>query len=84
MDANVTAHVNAAPDVDGNVPQFTAETFVPGVTAVAITPAGNCSVTVADVPLAAPPLLPNFNVYVIDPSVNTGPVEDFESVNVAG
>ncbi len=58
--------------------------MVPGVTAVAVTPAGNCSNTLAEVPLAVPPLLPSFSVYVIEPPVNTGPVEDFASVNDTG
>jgi hypothetical protein len=37
----VAEHVSNAPGADGSVPQLTEETFVPAVTAVAITPAGN-------------------------------------------
>ena len=55
---SVTVQVNVAPAADGNVPQVTPDTPVPAVTAVATTPEGRTSLTVAEVPEAEPPLLP--------------------------
>ena len=55
---NVTEQESVAPAEEGNVPQLTADTPVPAVTAVATTPEGNFSDTVAEVPEAVPPLLP--------------------------
>ena len=55
---SVTVQVSVAAAAEGNVPQFTLLTPVPAVTAVATTPAGSFSFTVADSPLAVPPLLP--------------------------
>jgi hypothetical protein len=40
-EANVSEQLNKAPAALGNVPQFTALTFSPAVTAVATTPAGS-------------------------------------------
>lgn len=54
----VTVHVSVAPALDGKLPQLTALTPVPADTDWATTPAGNVSLTVADRPLAVPPLLP--------------------------
>jgi hypothetical protein len=61
-DDKVTAQLNSAPADDGNVPQLTALTPVPAVTAVATTPAGNWSSTVVLVPEVEPPPLPSPNV----------------------
>ena len=55
---SVTVQVSNAPALDGRLPQFTALTPVPAVTDLATTPAGSCSLMVADKPLAVPPLLP--------------------------
>ena len=38
---SVTAHDRSAPAAEGSAPQSTDATFVPAVTAVAITPAGS-------------------------------------------
>ena len=54
----VTVHVSVAPAADGKLPQSTDVTPVPALTAVATTPAGSTSFTVADVPDVVPPLLP--------------------------
>ena len=58
----VTLQLSKAPAADGKEPQLTALTPVPGVTAVATTPAGNCSEMRADVPEAEPPEFPRPNV----------------------
>ena len=58
----VTLQLNKAPAAEGKVPQLTALTPLPAVTAVAITPAGSCSFRVALVPLVRPPLLPRVSV----------------------
>lgn len=68
---SVSVHVSVAPAALGSAPQLTTLTPAPGATAVATTPAGNLSDTVALVPLAVPPLLPRPIVYVIDPFVST-------------
>lgn len=54
----VTVQVSSAPALEGRLPQLTLLTPVPAVTDLATTPDGNCSFTVADRPLAVPPLLP--------------------------
>ena len=59
---NVTVQVSRAPAVEGSVPQFTEVTPVPAVAAVATTPVGNWSFTVAEVPDVVPPLLPRPSV----------------------
>lgn len=58
----ITLQVNFSPGADGKVPQSSAATLVLRVTAVAITPAGNCSLTVTLVPEVAEPLLPSLIV----------------------
>ena len=55
---SVTVQLSVAPVAEGKVPQSTLLTPVPGVTALASTPAGSFSDIVADSPLAVPPLLP--------------------------
>jgi hypothetical protein len=81
---NVTVQVSSAPAAAGN-PQLTDETPVPGATAVASTPAGNLSFTVADVAEVPVPALPRPNVYVIVPESGTDAVAVFDSVKlVAG
>ena len=54
----VTVQVSSAPALEGKLPQLTAETPVTPAADRAITPAGSCSLMVADRPLAVPPLLP--------------------------
>ena len=68
-EASVTVHVSVAPAADGKLPQSTDVTPVPALTAVATTPAGSTSFTVADVPDVVPPLLPRPSVYVSDAPV---------------
>ena len=52
-------------------------------TAVATTPAGSCSRTVADVPDGAPPVLPMPMVYCMVPLVFTADVAVFEMMKFA-
>jgi hypothetical protein len=59
---NPTVHVNSAPLDEGSPPQFTLLTPAPAVIAVATTPVGNWSFTVADVPEVAPPPFPRLMV----------------------
>ena len=55
---SVTEHDSSAAADEGSVPQFTLDTPVPALTAVAMTPVGSWSLTVADVPEVVPPLFP--------------------------
>jgi len=59
---SVTVQDNVAPADDGIAPQSTAETPLPGVTAVTTTPEGNFSLIGTDVPDVAVPLLAIVNV----------------------
>lgn len=77
---NVTEQVSVAPAVEGKEPQLTLLTPVPAVTAVATTPAGNLSFTVALVVEVVPPEFPRPNVYVMDPLVLTEEVAVLLSV----
>lgn len=76
----VTLQVNFAPGSEGKLPQFNVATLVLRVTAVAITPAGSCSLTVTLVPEVAEPLLPSLIVYVMVPPVATEAVAVFDKV----
>ena len=58
---SVTLHVTSAPALLSGV-HVTAETPVPAVAPVAVTPLGSWSFTVALVPDVVPPLLPSPNV----------------------
>lgn len=58
----VTVQVRVAPAAEGRPPQLTLETPAPGDTAVATTPLGKTSLTVAEVPEVTPPLLPRPSV----------------------
>ena len=60
-DDNVTVHVNVAAATLRFV-QLTPDTPVPALTAVAVTPAGKASATVADRPEGTPPSLPRPSV----------------------
>ena len=61
---SVTVQLNNAP-AEFRFVQLTELTPVPAVAAVAVTPAGSWSFTVADVPDVAPPLFPSPIVYVM-------------------
>src|SRR2546428_12781399 len=65
---SVTVQLNNAP-AEFRFVQLTELTPVPAVAAVAVTPAGSWSFTVADVPDAGPPLFPKPIVYVKPPFV---------------
>src|SRR2546426_12660168 len=67
---SVTVQLNNAP-AELRFVQLTELTPVPAVAAVAVTPAGSWSFTVADVPDAGPPPFPRPIVYVNPPLVNT-------------
>src|SRR2546426_8920905 len=67
---SVTVQLNKAP-AEFRFVQLRELTRVPAVAAVAVTPAGSWSFTVADVPDAVPPPLPRPIVYVNPPLVNT-------------
>ncbi len=54
----VTLQLSNAPALEGRLPQLTALTPLPAVTAVATTPAGSWSLRLALVPLVKSPLLP--------------------------
>ncbi len=57
--ASVTLQVSNAPAPDGKGPQLTDETPEPLITAVATTPAGSWSLTVAEVPVLFCPEFPS-------------------------
>ena len=58
---SVTVHVRVA-DATLRVAQVTLDTPLPTLAAVAVTPVGSLSATVADVPLGDPPSLPRLIV----------------------
>ena len=80
---SVTVQFNNAP-AELRFVQLTELTPVPAVAAVAVTPAGSWSFTVADVPDAVPPLLPRPMVYVNPPLVNTVAAPDLLIVMLEG
>src|SRR6266567_4197120 len=80
---SVTVQLNNAP-AEFRFVQLTELTPVPAVAAVAVTPAGSWSFTVADVPDAVPPLLPRPMVYVNPPLVNTVAAPDLLIVMLEG
>ena len=59
---SVTVQASSAPVALGIVPQSTAATLVPAVTAVADTPAGSWSAMTSVVPVAEVPLFPRLIV----------------------
>jgi len=80
---SVTVQLNNAP-AEFRFVQLTELTPVPAVAAVAVTPAGSWSFTVADVPDAVPPLLPRPIVYVNPPLVNMVAAPDLLIVMLEG
>src|SRR5207244_7433416 len=76
---SVTVQLNNAP-AEFRFVQLTELTPVPAVAAVAVTPAGSWSFTVAAVADAVPPLLPMPIVYVIVELVNTVAAADLLNV----
>ena len=79
----VTVQVRSAP-AEFRFVQLTEETPVPAVAAVAVTPEGSWSLTVAEVPVVVPPLLPSPIVYVSVPPVRTVDAADFDMVMLDG
>src|SRR2546427_13302454 len=80
---SVTVQLNNAP-AEFRFVQLTELTPVPAVAAVAVTPAGSWSFTVADVPDAAPPPFPRPIVYVNAALVNTVAAPDLLIVKFDG
>src|SRR2546426_9129923 len=80
---SVTVQLNNAP-AEFRFVQLTELTPVPAVAAVAVTPAGSRSFTLAAVPDAGPPLLPRPVVYVNPPLVKTVAAPDLLIVQFEG
>jgi len=80
---SVTVQLNNAP-AEFRFVQLTELTPVPAVAAVAVTPAGSWSFTVAAVADAVPPLLPMTIVYVKEALVNTVAAADLLIVMLEG